>query len=172
MRQMFNRSFVALAALAVVSAVAPAAQAASASDTANANATIIDPIAIAKQYDLDFGAAAPGALAGTVVMAPSGSRSSTGGVSLSNLNNGAAASFLVSGQANANYAITLPGSIVLNGPGLNTMTADTFTSNPSLTGNLGVGGSQTVNVGATLNVAANQVAGSYTGTFVVSVDYL
>jgi hypothetical protein len=35
-----------------------------------------------------------------------------------------------------------------------------------------VGGSQTVNVGATLNVAANQVAGSYTGTFVVSVDYL
>ena len=51
------------------------------------------------------------------------------------------------------------------------MTATTFTSDPSGTGTL-TGGTQTLNVGATLNVAAAQPAGTYvSGAFDVTVNY-
>jgi hypothetical protein len=51
-----------------------------------------------------------------------------------------------------------------------TMTVDNFTSNPSGTGTL-AGGTQTLSVGARLNVGAGQVAGDYTGEFSVTVAY-
>jgi hypothetical protein len=54
------------------------------------------------------------------------------------------------------------------------MTANTFVSSPTVGagGNLGAGGSQTLYVGATLNVAANQTAGTYTSAaFTVTVNY-
>ena len=53
------------------------------------------------------------------------------------------------------------------------MTVDTWTSTPSGTGTLSAGGSQTLTVGATLNVAGSQVAGTYvSGTpFTVTVNY-
>ena len=50
------------------------------------------------------------------------------------------------------------------------MTVNAFASTPSGTGTLTLG-TATVNVGATLNVAANQTAGSYTGTYPVTVNY-
>jgi len=53
------------------------------------------------------------------------------------------------------------------------MTVNAFTSNPSGTGTLSSGGTQTLNVGATLNVAAAQTAGTYTNAtgVAVSVNY-
>ena len=42
------------------------------------------------------------------------------------------------------------------------MTVNTFLSNPSAIGTLSTGGSQTLNVGATLNVNFPQGAGTYT----------
>jgi hypothetical protein len=52
------------------------------------------------------------------------------------------------------------------------MTVTTFTSDPAGTGTL-TGGSEVVNVGATLNVSAGQPAGTYvSGTpFDVTVNY-
>jgi len=82
-----------------------------------------------------------------------------------------AASFTVTGQGAYTYAITLPATVTLTS-GVNTMTATTFTSTPSATGAL-TAGTQTLNVGATLNVAAAQAAGTYvSGTpFSVTVNY-
>jgi spore coat protein U-like protein len=51
------------------------------------------------------------------------------------------------------------------------MTVNAFTSTPSGTGTFNSGGTATLNIGATLAVGANQTAGSYTGTFSVTVDY-
>ena len=52
------------------------------------------------------------------------------------------------------------------------MTVDNFVSSPDDTNPVTLGGAATVlRVGATLNVAANQVSGTYTGTFDVSVNY-
>jgi hypothetical protein len=137
--------------------------------TANATATVIAPIAITKNADLRFGKFAPGATAGTVVMNTAGTRTVTGGVVLSALDAGGAASFAVTGDTTATYAITLPASVsIINGA--NTMTLDAFTSNPSGTGTL-TAGAQTLLVGGTLNVGMNQVAAAYTGTFDVTVEY-
>jgi hypothetical protein len=52
------------------------------------------------------------------------------------------------------------------------MTVNAFSSNPSGTGTL-TGGSEVLNVGATLNVGAAQPAGTYTNAagFTVTVNY-
>ncbi len=50
------------------------------------------------------------------------------------------------------------------------MTVDNFLSTPSGTGTL-TGGAETLNVGATLQVAISQPTGSYTGIYSVTVNY-
>ena len=81
----------------------------------------------------------------------------------------AASSFDVTGEPGQVYSITLPSSATLTS-GANTMTVDTFTHDSGATPSL-VAGSDTFNVGATLNVGAAQAAGSYSGTFAVTVNY-
>ncbi len=137
------------------------------SDTANVTISITLPISISAGADLDFATMAPTGTAGTVTVTPASARSSVdvdlvGGTP-------SAASFDVTGDSGANYSVILPSSATLTS-GANTMTVDTFTDdtgpNPKLTG-----GSDTFNVGATLNVGAAQAAGSYSGTFPVTVNY-
>ena len=158
-----------IAAIAIVSANSSFAQATA---TASASATIITPITIVKDVDMNFGNVAVSAtLGGTVVLAPAGTRTTggAGGVTLpATVGTVAAASFTVSGQANYTYAITLPTTKTITS-GANTMTVDNFTSNPSATGTLSGAGSQTLTVGATLNVSAAQASGVYTNASGVPV---
>lgn len=162
----------AVASAVVLGGSGLAINAYAAAATANATATVIAPIAISKTADLAFGkfAASTG---GTVVMSAAGARSATSAVVLSTVTPGGAASFDVTGDNNATYAITLPGSISISDGAAtpNTMTVDTFTSTPSATGTLSATGAETVTVGGTLTVASAQVAGAYTGTFDVTVEY-
>jgi len=149
---------------------------AQASASASASATIVTPITIAKATDMNFGNVAVSATnPGTVILSTGGVRSTGGtGVTLPAVTGTvAAASFTVSGQANYTYAITLPSSVTITDAGSHTMTVNAFTSNPSGTGTLSSGGTQTLNVGATLNVAAAQAAGTYTNAtgVAVSVNY-
>ena len=144
------------------------------SATATATGTIISPIAIAKNVDMNFGNIVAGAAIGTVVLTPAGVRSKTGGAFLPSILPGTvtAASFTVTGATGYTYAITLPGAATTVTSGANTMTVDTWTSTPTGTGTL-AGGTQTLTVGGTLHVGANQVAGTYvSGTaFTVTVAY-
>jgi hypothetical protein len=144
------------------------------SATATTSATIITPIAITKTVDMNFGniAVSP-TIAGTVVLAPAGTRTKTGGVTLPAVNGTvAAASFNITGLGTSTYAITLPGTITLTGTPSGSMTVGTFVSTPSGTGTL-TAGAQTVLVGGTLNVGAAQAAGVYTNTtdMTVTVNY-
>ncbi len=145
---------------------------AQATATAAASATIITPITIVKNVDMNFGNIAVSAsLAGTVVLAPAGTRTTGGGggVTLpSTTGTVAAADFTVSGQASYTYAITLPTNETLTSGG-NTMTVNSFTSYPSSTGLLNGGGTQDLTVGATLNVTAAQASGTYTNASGVPV---
>ncbi len=50
-----------------------------------------------------------------------------------------------------------------------TMTVNGFTSTPSTTGTLGTGGTQTLQIGATLNVSAAQTPGNYTSATAIPV---
>lgn len=139
--------------------------------SADGTATVVADMGITKSTDLRFGKFSAGT-GGTVVVSTAGSRSKTGGVTLSALDAGGAASFAVTGDTTATYSISLPGSAVTitHTNTTNTMSIDTFTSDPSGTGTL-TAGAQTLLVGATLTVANAQLAGAYTGAFSVSVDY-
>ncbi|MEJ1223884.1 DUF4402 domain-containing protein [Sediminicola sp. 1XM1-17] len=152
-----------------------AATAASAQDSATASTTaeIITPISIVNAADMNFGTLAAAPTTGTVVLGTDGSRSSTGGVTLSTSGTAStAASFTVTGEANSTYSLTLPSSITLSGP-TSTMTVDTFISSPATQGTLNGSGSSTVNIGATLNVGANQADEVYTNAadLTVTVNY-
>ena len=147
---------------------------AQATATATATATIVTPISIAKNTDMSFGnIAVQTATGGTVVLAPAGTRTSTSGVTLpATTGTVTAASFTVNGNGSYTYAITLPTTVTLtHSGGVQTMAASSFTSNPSGTGALS-SGTQNIAVGATLTVAAAQLAGVYTsGNFNVTVNY-
>lgn len=142
--------------------------------TATATATVITPISIAKNADMSFGnIAVQAGTGGTVVLAPAGTRTSTSGVTLpSTTGTVTAAAFTVTGSGSLTYAITLPTTVTLtHSGGVESMSAGSFTSNPSATGALS-SGTQDIAVGATLTVAAGQLGGVYTsGNFNVTVNY-
>ncbi len=160
----------AIASIFIAGATASFAQA---SATASASATIITPITITKTADMNFGNIAVSAtIAGTAILAPGGTRTTggAGGVTLpATTGTVAAASFTVSGQASYTYAITLPTSCTLSDGASHSMTVNTFTSSPATTGTLSGTGTQTLNVGATLNVSAAQASGTYTNATGVPV---
>lgn len=145
--------------------------------SATATATIVTPISITKTgTDLNFGNIAVGSIGGTVTVAPDGSRTKTGGLTLppTNLGTVSAAQFTVTGNNDYTYSITLPTSVTLTHTNnSNTMTAGSFTSSTGgSTGTLSSSGTQALNVGATLTVATGQLAGTYTNAqFDVTVNY-
>lgn len=141
---------------------------ASAADaTATASATIIPAIAIAKTSDMNFGSVVPGSSAGTVVLASNGTATSA----LTLTGSKSAAAFSVTGGVNTAYTITLPTTTTLSDGAANSMTVNGFTSSIGTAGTLSAGGTQSFNVGATLNVGASQASGDYTGSFTVTVAY-
>lgn len=145
---------------------------AQATATATASATIVTPISIAKNTDMNFGNIATDGSVGTVVLSPASGRTPSGGVTLpATAGTVTAASFTVSGSGSYAYSITLPSSVIITS-GSDQMTVDNFTSTPSANGQL-TSGEQIINIGATLNLVASQAEGTYiSGTpFAVTVNY-
>lgn len=141
-----------------------------ASAQAASSATIITPIGITKVGDLAFGNIIASASLGTVVVALDGTRSQTGGATFPSIAGTiSAASFTVSGMTGVGFTLTLPENNVIElSAGEEKMTLSAFTHNaPSV---IASGGS-TFQVGATLNVKANQGPGAYTGSFNAIVNY-
>jgi hypothetical protein len=143
--------------------------------SATATATIVTPISITKNVDMNFGnVAVQSTTGGTVILSPAGGRTKTGGVTLpTTTGTVTAASFTVNGTGAYTYTITLPSSAHSIASGANTMTVTAFTSNPLAAAGQLTAGAQTLNVGATLNVAAAQPAGVYVSVtpFDVTVNY-
>lgn len=145
-------------------------QGSAATESATATARIIIPIQLENTQGLVFGNIASSASIGTVTISPSGTRSHSGGVTPSVIGAFNNAIYTATGEPNATYTITLPASITISSGG-NNMTVNGFTSDPTPTGTLGAGGTQTINVGATVNVGANQATGNYSGTYDVTIAY-
>lgn len=140
--------------------------------SASATATIVTPITITKTVDMNFGNLYSAA-AGTVTIDPAGTRTVGGGVTLAPGGTVTAAAFTVGGTAGVIYSITLPPAATTITDGTNTMTVDTWSSNPTPTGTIGGGGTETLTVGAVLHVGAAQPAGIYVSAtpFDVTVNY-
>jgi Domain of unknown function (DUF4402) len=127
------------------------------------------PITITTLTGLGFGQVIATSTPGIVTVTPAGTRSVSGGAVLGNGLGVTAGTFLITGDLNNTYSITLPSSATLSS-GAGTMTADNFTSSPSDSGNLGLG-TQVLAVGADLHVGASQSTASYSGTYAVTVAY-
>ena len=143
------------------------------SEVAAASATIVSPISISNPVSMEFGnVAVSPTVPGTVVMDPAGVRTETGGVTLPAVTGTVrAASFDIGGTPGYAYSIAIsPASATITSGG-NTMTIDTWTSNPDWAtgGTLDGTGAQTVFVGGTLNVAAAQASGTYTNATAITV---
>ena len=159
----------ATAWLAVLLA-APALPAAPAAHAAPAVSAVPAGIFLSANSNLSFGQIVATRSPGSVTVTPGGLRVSSGGVVLGRTVGFSPASFTVSGDANANYVITLPASVTFSAGG-SSMTVDTFISTPSGSGTLGAGGTQTLSVGATLHVGAAQQSSAYLGSYTVTVAY-
>jgi hypothetical protein len=143
---------------------------------AYAEATIIAPIGITKEVDMNFGNVSVINSAGTVVLSTASVRSSTGGATPVANPTGVvtAASFTVSGDAGYHIFVTLPAScIITHTNGTNTMTVNAFVCDPPTNFIMPIGGTQTLLVGATLITGANQLPGVYhsLNDFNVTVNY-
>jgi hypothetical protein len=148
-----------------------------AQETANATATatIVTPIGITRVLHMNFGnVAVQSTTGGTVVLSPASGRTKTGGVTLpATAGTVTAASFTVTGTGTYAYTVTLPSTDHTISDGTNNMIVNTFTSNPSGANGALTAGTQTLLVGATLNVGAAQPAGVYVSVtpFDVTVNY-
>jgi hypothetical protein len=147
---------------------------AQATATASVSVNIVTPIGITKAVDMNFGNIATGITSeGTAVLSTDGSRLTTGGVTVPPTSGSpTAASFIVTGTGSYTYTISLPGSpITLNGS-TEGVTVGAFVSNPAAIGSLS-SGTQTINVGGTLNVPRSTIAGPYTNVsgLKVTVNY-
>lgn len=149
----------------------------------NAQLSVVSPGSFYKVEDLHFGTIVSSNVAGTVTIAPNGTRTSTGGVTLWG-NDHHPAQFAGMKPTAANRPVRMrvgSNSITLTGPGApmtvglfrgNTNPATALTTTPR---NYQV--QQTTNsafalfVGATLNVNANQAPGTYSGTWTLTLDY-
>jgi Domain of unknown function (DUF4402) len=161
--------------LAAVGAVAQAAGAAPLQAVPKASATVglVTPLSVVWKDDLEFGFLAAGTTAGTAVVDPnSGVLTTTGGV-LGLGGNPHPAQFIGASQSANVVLIKLPnGAITLTrAGGTETMSLTSLTLQGQSKRTLAAMESFTFNVGGTLNVAANQREGFYTGTFDVQIQY-
>jgi Domain of unknown function (DUF4402) len=169
--------------LMLVSAGFSAVPAEAARRDAGAEATIVRRLSFVKDEDLEFGSIIAQASAGTIIVAPSGARTKTGGPILV----GSAyqpARFAGYGTFNQQVQVSM-GANTYTVPritgGAPTMTLDTFvigstptavlTTTPTVFRIAAANGVFNFPLGATLRVRANQPAGTYRTTFRVTLVY-
>ena len=139
---------------------------------AGGKAVVLSSLSVVKQADLDFGSLAVSG-AGTAVIDPAGGvLSVTGGVAAI----GTAAhraTFTATGSRNSVVLIRLPKNPITltRAGGTETMMVSNWTLDGNANRKIPPGNAFNFGVGGTLNVAAGQVDGTYSGTFTVTVQY-
>jgi len=161
-----------LSRIALIALTGAGTAASAGTGAAIGTATTVAPLSVVKTDDLDFGVLIASGTAGTAsINASTDARTTAGGATAAG-GSPMAAHFTAAGRIGAVALIALPGSITLTrGSGTETMTVSSIASNgPTLRVFPGTA-TIDVAVGGTLNVAANQVNGIYSGTFTVNVLY-
>jgi hypothetical protein len=168
-----RRLLAASAALAPL-LLAAAAQAAPAPASKNdaGKATILRSLSIVDKTSLDFGELVVGS-AGTAVIDPVSGAVTTTGTITSVGTTAHPATFTATGSKNSVVNIKLPtASITLNRVGGGgTMTVSNWTLDGKTNRKFPLNSAFDFNVGATLNIGANQPDGDYVGSFSVTVQY-
>ncbi|WP_221791843.1 DUF4402 domain-containing protein [Aquisediminimonas sediminicola] len=134
---------------------------------------VVTPLTLTKVHDIEFGGFSAGATSGRIfINAYTDGRSSTGGVTLLG-GTTSAAKFLSYGYRGQTISILRPATAITltRVGGGATMTMDQFTLNGGALRSVKTDGVVDVRVGCRLNIAANQLGGSYAGSFTLTVEY-
>ncbi len=160
------------AGYAIAGALLSAGPAHAVATPAAAKAIAIKPLSIVKLGDLDFGTMISGTTAGTVVVDPTtNARSTTGGTTVAG-GTPLAADFITYGTQGSILQVTRGALPVLNRAGGGaTMSVTQLTLNGPTTRVINPAGIIDLRVGGTLAVGANQLDGSYSATFDITVTY-
>ncbi len=126
-------------------------------------------ITLVNNGGLDFGKVLPYGSAGNVTVYSNGTSAAVNAF-ISDATNLRASSWAVTGIPGAPYAVTMPTSVVISN-GTENMTVNNFGRSGPGQLTLDAAGNGSFNVGARLNVGANQPVGVYAGTFNVTVSY-
>jgi hypothetical protein len=144
--------------------------------TGHVIAEIIPVFSASEKSQLNFGKFSPGPQGGLIILTPQSTISVLGSV-FKGIGSHNAASFNVSGDADAAYSISLPASpvILTHTSNAKTMLLQDWVSEPEQ--GIGTGtlqdGFQVIYVGATLKVGPlfDNPVGIYTGTYTVTFDF-
>jgi hypothetical protein len=134
-----------------------------------AKAQILQQITSASAGILDFGKVVPSAQSGTITINADGTLTNAGGARYIANSGATVATLAFSGQPNQNISVDVPVDATIAN-GANTMTVNF--NYPTLPTSIGASGNVAMNYGGTLNVAANQAAGIYSGTYDIFVTYV
>jgi hypothetical protein len=146
------------------------------SATGHVFAEIIPVFSASETSQLNFGKFSPGPQGGMIILTPQSTISVIGSV-FKGIGSHNAASFFVSGDANAAYSISLPTSpvVLTHTSNAKTMFIQDWVSEPGQ--GIGTGtlqeGFQVIYIGATLKVGTlyDNPVGIYTGTYTVTFDF-
>lgn len=167
------RSKILLAALAATAVFAsPAAAQTTASEQAEVRGTVLLPLTLTENTNLDFGTVLASAVAGQVsINSDTGVRSVGGGVTGVAIDAGHRATFTGFGTpgTQVNVSLTSPAFLIsgANVIAVNAMSLDSG----GATRTINAAGTFEVGVGGTFDIAANQPNGVYTATFTVTAQY-
>lgn len=155
-----------------------------AGNTATANAEVMTPITIEIMdfTALNFGKVAPTGAVGTVTVSPFGARTAEAVALMPSSVASSALRLLVQGEPSQNFVLDAPAgaTVSTDAEGGDIMSIDlsafpisaaAVPGSIPTTHSLSDGGQAFVAVGGTLNVAANQTPGNYSGTFNITVAY-
>jgi hypothetical protein len=169
------KKIILLTAMVMIASTTTAVAQSEATATGVTNARVITPITIAKEIDMNFGNLVATAGGGAIVLLTDGTRTGDAAI-LAGTQNGTitAAEFTVNGETDFTFDIALPaGSFDVSNTGATaTMSVGTFVSSPNATGTLTLG-TETLLVGATITLDANQASGTYTNEtgLAITVNY-
>lgn len=167
-----HRSQRAALACALLSVALGGGQAQAQTDAATAKAITLRPLSIVKLRDLEFGDLIAGPTAGTVTIDPDDdSRSTTGGVGAAGGAPQAARFYTYGGPRQYIYVTRGAFPVLARAGGGATMTVDQLTLNGATFRYLDDAGILDLRVGGRLRVGANQMQGSYAGSFTITVTY-
>lgn len=172
---MTGRPSILRAAAALIALLLPAAALAapvSAAVNASGQATVLKSLSVLRQADLDFGKLVA-AGAGTAIIDPASGALSTTGLVTPLGTSAHRALFTATGSKNSVVLIRIPKTPVTltRVGGSETMTVSGWTLDGPTNRKFPIGSAFNFGVGGTLAVGANQVDGTYAGTFTVTVQY-
>ena len=143
-------------------------QALATSQTGHASAVILSAITVTENTQLNFGDISAPAAGGTVTLSPANAISGTG---FTFVGSTAAGNFTATGSATQPAVITFSTGDTLSDGSGHTLAIGSYTTDAGASPTFNGSGNLTFNVGAQLTVGASQVAGSYSGTYTITVNY-